>query len=106
LKQVPEYAGGHHEKLNGKGYPLGLSAEQLPLQARILAVADVFEALTAPDRPYRAPMPLERTMAIVAAMVEEGELDSEIVNLFVGSGVVDEYVEKELSPDQNGKEPG
>ncbi len=104
LKHVPEYAGGHHEKLNGKGYPLGLNAEQLPLQARILAVADVFEALTAPDRPYRAPMPLERAMAIVAAMVEEGELDSEIVNLFVDSGVVAAYVEKELRPSQYGKE--
>ena len=106
MKHVPEYAGGHHEKLNGKGYPLGLSAEQLPLQARILAIADVFEALTAPDRPYRAPMPLERAMAIVAAMVEDGELDSEIVNLFERSGVVAAYAEKELSPSQHEKEPG
>ena len=100
LKHVPEYAGGHHEKLNGKGYPLGLSASQLPLQARILAVADVFEALTAPDRPYRAPMHLTKAMEIMWRMVEEGELDEELVRLFEASGVVRAYAEKELTADQ------
>ena len=56
LKQVPFYAGCHHEKLNGEGYPNGYKEEQLPLQARIIAIADVFEGLTAPDRPYKKPL--------------------------------------------------
>lgn len=100
LKHVPEYAGGHHEKLNGEGYPLGLNAEQLPLQARILAVADVFEALTAPDRPYRDPMHLNRAREILAFMVKDGELDGEVVDLFESSGCAKAYAEKELGPEQ------
>ena len=67
LSHVPEYAGGHHEKLNGEGYPQGLTADELPLQSRILAVADVFEALTAPDRPYRPPMKLSQALKILAS---------------------------------------
>ena len=100
LKHVPEYAGGHHEKLNGKGYPAGLTADELPLQARILAIADVFEAITAPDRPYREPMHLKEAMEIVRSMVAEGELDEGIVDLFEASGVVSAYAEKELKPTQ------
>ena len=100
LAHVPEYAGGHHEKLNGEGYPQGLTAEQLPLQARILAVADVFEALTAPDRPYRDPMHLSKALAIVNSMVEEGDLDGDVVSLFTESGVARAYAEKELNPHQ------
>ncbi|MEE2754026.1 MAG: HD domain-containing phosphohydrolase, partial [Candidatus Latescibacterota bacterium] len=91
LKHVPEYAGGHHEKLNGKGYPAGLTADDLPLQARILAIADVFEAITAPDRPYREPMHLKEAMEIVRFMVADGELDEGIVDLFEASGVVRAY---------------
>jgi HD-GYP domain-containing protein (c-di-GMP phosphodiesterase class II) len=100
LRHVPEYAGGHHEKLNGEGYPQGLTEEQLPLQARILAVADVFEALTAPDRPYRAPMPLAKAMEILGFMVKDGELDGRIVDLFERSGVMRSYAEAELKSDQ------
>ncbi|MDA0747347.1 MAG: GAF domain-containing protein [bacterium] len=100
LRRVPEYAGGHHEKLNGKGYPRGLTAEQLPLQARILAVADVFEALTAPDRPYRKPMSLSQALKIIGFMVKDGELDGRIVELFLGSGLVMQYARKELDEAQ------
>lgn len=100
LRNVPEYAGGHHEKLNGEGYPQGLTEDQLPLQARVLAVADVFEALTAPDRPYRAPMRLDKAMDILGFMVKDGELDGRIVDLFVASGVVQRYAEQELQPEQ------
>jgi HD-GYP domain-containing protein (c-di-GMP phosphodiesterase class II) len=100
LKHVPEYAGGHHEKLNGQGYPQGLTSEQLPLQARILAVADVFEGLTASDRPYRQPMLLKKAMEIVRFMVSDGELDERIVDVFEASGVVRAYAEKELLPTQ------
>ena len=100
LSHVPEYAGGHHEKLNGEGYPLGLTADQLPLQGRVLAVADVFEALTAPDRPYREPMHLSQAMDILRFMVKDGELDGRIVELFVSSGVAKAYAEQELKPNQ------
>ncbi|RMI14597.1 MAG: GAF domain-containing protein, partial [Calditrichaeota bacterium] len=68
LARVPEYAGGHHEKLDGSGYPRGLTGEQLPLQARIMALADIFEALTAQDRPYKAPMKLSKAVEILRSM--------------------------------------
>jgi len=100
LKNVPAFAGGHHEKLNGEGYPRGLNADQLPLQARILAVADVFEALTAPDRPYREPMHLSRALRILDAMVADGELDGRIVATFTSSGVAKAYAETELEVEQ------
>ncbi len=100
LGQVPRYAGGHHEKLNGKGYPGGLTADQLPLQARIMAVADIFEALTAPDRPYRRPMPLSQALKIMGFMVKDQELDHKIVDLVVESGLALKYAKKELNADQ------
>jgi len=102
LRRVPEYAGGHHEMLDGKGYPQGLAADQLPLQARILAVADIFEALTASDRPYRKPIPLSQAMEIMGFMVKDGELDSKIVALMEETGVLKKYVEEELNAEQLG----
>ncbi|HQU72511.1 MAG TPA: HD domain-containing phosphohydrolase, partial [Calditrichia bacterium] len=75
MSRVPEYAGGHHEKLDGSGYPFGLTAEQLPLQARIMALADIFEALTAHDRPYKKPMKLSRAVQILASMCEQNHID-------------------------------
>jgi len=97
---VPEYAGGHHEKLNGEGYPLKLRAEQLPLQARILAVADIFEALTASDRPYRKPMPLSQALKIMGFMVKDGELDVKIVDLVNENGTLLKYAQEELIEEQ------
>ena len=83
LKNVPRYAGAHHETLDGSGYPLGISGDQLPLQSRILAVADVFEALSARDRPYKKPKTLEETMRILGFMVKDGHLDPDLVDLLV-----------------------
>ncbi len=100
LRRVPEYAGGHHESLNGKGYPKGLTADQLPLQARIMAIADIFEALTAHDRPYKKPMPLSQAIKIIGAMVKEGSLDPDVVDLCVREGVFLDYAKRELNPDQ------
>lgn len=100
LRHVPQYAGGHHEKLNGKGYPKGLAAIELPLQARILAVADVFEALTASDRPYRKPIPLSQALRIIGFMVKDGELDMKIVDLLKESGLIKTYAQEELVADQ------
>jgi response regulator RpfG family c-di-GMP phosphodiesterase len=106
LSKVPEYAGGHHEKLNGLGYPVGLTAEELPLQARIMAVADILEALTAPDRPYREPMALSQALKIIGFMVKDGELDGKIVDLAINSGLVFTYADRELNEDQNDVKPG
>ncbi len=84
LSRVPEIAGAHHEKLNGSGYPRGLEGEQISLQARILALVDIFESLSADDRPYRArPMPRELVLKILAEEVDDGHLDRDLHDLFI-----------------------
>lgn len=100
LRRVPEIAGGHHEKLNGKGYPQGLNAEQLSLESRILALADIFEALTASDRPYKGAKKLSEVAKILSFMVKDGELDPELVKFFYESKLHIKYGEKELRDDQ------
>ncbi len=100
LRHVPLYAGMHHEKLDGSGYPRGLSGEDIPLQARILAVADVFEALTAADRPYKKGKLLSESMRILGFMVKDKHLDGEILDLMVKSGLVTEYAGKVLAERQ------
>lgn len=83
LAKVPEFASSHHEKLDGSGYPHALSGDQLMVQARILAIADVFEALTAKDRPYKAPMKLTNAIRILEAMAKDGHIDPDLLQLFV-----------------------
>lgn len=82
LKQVPKFACMHHESLNGRGYPQGLKGEEIPLEARILAIADVYDALTASDRPYKKGMPPEKALEIMQFMVKDGSLDPDIMALF------------------------
>lgn len=91
LSRVPEFAGAHHEKLDGTGYPNRIGGEQLSLQARILAVADVFEALTAKDRPYKEPMKLSQAMKIMGFMVKDKHMDPQVFELFFKSGVYKDY---------------
>jgi HD-GYP domain-containing protein (c-di-GMP phosphodiesterase class II) len=86
FSQVPLIAGCHHEKLNGKGYPRGLRAEEIPVGSRIMAIADIFDALTASDRPYKRAVPIDRALDILHAEVKDGALDGELVRLFVESG--------------------
>lgn len=100
LKSVPEIAGGHHERMDGKGYPRGLTREQMSIPARVMAIADVFEALTAADRPYKAPKTLSESLGIMARMVREQHLDGELFALFVRSGVYRRYSEKFLTAAQ------
>ena len=76
-------AAAHHEKLDGSGYPLGLSASDIPIQARILGVADVYDALTATDRPYRGAMPVQKALQHLIKEAEAGKLDPDLVDLFV-----------------------
>jgi HD-GYP domain-containing protein (c-di-GMP phosphodiesterase class II) len=84
LNQVPPIAGAHHEKLDGTGYPLGLKGDQISLQARILALVDIFESLSADDRPYRAkPMPREVVLRILKEEVEANHIDRDLYDLFI-----------------------
>ena len=100
LKQVPFYAGCHHEKINGEGYPNGYSGDQLPLQARIIAIADVFEGLTAPDRPYKEPYKLSKALKILKFMVNDGEIDSDLFKLFIKKKLYLKYADDKLNPKQ------
>ncbi|MFC1523160.1 HD domain-containing phosphohydrolase [Thermodesulfobacteriota bacterium] len=100
LRNVPLYAGMHHEKLDGSGYPRGLMEDDIPMQARLLAVADVFEALTAADRPYKEGKKLSESMRILGFMVKDRHLDGEILNLMVESGMVKEYARTILAERQ------
>ena len=100
LARVPEFAGGHHEKLDGSGYPLGLTEKELPLQTRILAIVDIFEALTARDRPYREPMKLSEATKIIRFMKENHKIDPDLFDLLIDSGAYFEYALKEMDPKQ------
>jgi HD-GYP domain-containing protein (c-di-GMP phosphodiesterase class II) len=100
LRRVPEIAGGHHEKLNGKGYPKGLTAEQLTLEARIMALADIFEALTAADRPYKRPNTLTEAMRIIDFMVKDYELDADLVQFFYDRKLHIHFARMALLPEQ------
>ena len=96
LHRVPEYAGGHHEKMDGSGYPRGIYAGDMSVPARMMAIADVFEALTAQDRPYKAAKKLSETMRIMGFMKKDNHLDPELFDLFVTSGVYRDYAKKYL----------
>ncbi|MBF0152643.1 MAG: HD domain-containing protein, partial [Magnetococcales bacterium] len=100
LARVPEYAGSHHETMHGTGYPRQLTKEQLSIPARILAIADIFEALTACDRPYKKAKKLGEALKIMSLMAKEGQVDPELFNLFLTSGVYRTYAEKFLTAEQ------
>jgi len=100
LRRIPEIAGGHHEKLNGKGYPLGLDASQLTLESRVLALADIFEALTASDRPYKDAKTLSQAMKIIDFMVKDEELDGDLVEFFYSKELNMKYAKQELKKEQ------
>ena len=100
LHRVPQIAGGHHEKLNGKGYPLGLDSSQLSLESRVLALADIFEALTACDRPYKDAKTLSQSMKIIDFMVKDGELDGDLVKFFNDKKLHLKYAETKLKKEQ------
>jgi HD-GYP domain len=105
LARVPEFAGAHHEKLDGTGYPNHIGGDALSLQARILAVADVFEALTAKDRPYKEPMKLSQAMKIMGFMVKDHHVDPEVFGLFQSAGVFMDYAQAHLDPSQMDEVP-
>ncbi len=100
LRRVPEYAGTHHETLLGTGYPRQLGPEQLSIPARIMAIADIFEALTACDRPYKEAKPLSESLRILAQLRDRGHLDADLFALFVSSGLPLAYGRRHLRPEQ------
>jgi len=100
LTRVPEYAGGHHERMDGKGYPKGLTREQMSVQARMMGIADIFEALTARDRPYKHGMKLSQAMSIMANFKKGGHIDPDLFDVFVKQGVYRRYAEQFLDTGQ------
>lgn len=93
LRNVPEFAGGHHERMDGKGYPRGLARDQLSIQARIMGIADIFEALMATDRPYKAGMKLSQAIAIMKKFKANGHIDPDLFDIFLEKGVYKRYAE-------------
>ena len=100
LRNVPEFAGGHHETLDGKGYPKGLTGDQMSVQAKMMAIADIYEALTASDRPYKDGKKLSQAMRILGFMKNEYHIDEELFEIFVKEGVYKKYAEKFLPESQ------
>ena len=100
LQKVPEYAGGHHERMDGKGYPRGLSRDQMSVQARVMGIADIFEALTAKDRPYKRGKTLSESLEILGRLKLNGHIDPDLFDVFVWEKVYLKYAEQFLDPDQ------
>ena len=100
LKRVPEYAGGHHERMDGKGYPRGLTREQMSVQARLMGIADIFEALTAKDRPYKEGKTLTESLTILGRFKENGHIDPDLFDVFIREKVYLDYARQFLAPEQ------
>ncbi len=100
LANVPEYAGGHHERMDGKGYPKGLTREQMSVQARCMGIADIFEALTAKDRPYKKGKTLSESLEILGKFRLNGHVDEDLFDVFIRKKVYLRYAEMFLDPEQ------
>lgn len=100
LKRVPEYAGGHHEKMDGTGFPKGLKREQMSWPARMMAIADIFEALTASERPYKPAMKISQALSIMQRMRDQNHIDPDLYQLFLQARVWYEYGNRFLKPEQ------
>ncbi|MGV3629448.1 MAG: HD domain-containing phosphohydrolase [Betaproteobacteria bacterium] len=100
LKRVPEYAGGHHERMDGKGYPKGLTREQMSVQARCMGIADIFEALTAKDRPYKKGKTLTESLTILGKFKLNGHVDPDLFDVFMWEKVYEKYAKEFLDPEQ------
>ena len=100
LQDIPLIAWGHHEKINGSGYPRGIGAEDIPPQTRMMTIADIFDALTASDRPYKRALPVERALSIIQYEVNDGMIDQELFDIFTGTKA---YEDADDSRDSDGK---
>ena len=100
LARVPEYAGGHHERMDGKGYPRGLKRDEMSVQARVMGIADIFEALTARDRPYKKGKTLTESLQILGKFKEGGHIDPDLFDVFIRQKVYQRYAEQFLDANQ------
>jgi len=100
LKNVSEYAGGHHERMDGKGYPRGLTRDQMSVQARVMGIADIFEALTAKDRPYKKGKTLTESLTILGKFKLDGHVDPDLFDIFIQEKVYLDYAGQFLAPEQ------
>ena len=100
LKNVPEYAGGHHERMDGKGYPKGLKRDDMSIQARVMGIADIFEALTAADRPYKKGKTLSESLSIMQKFKENGHIDPDLYEVFLAQGVHKSYAQQYMHAGQ------
>jgi HD-GYP domain-containing protein (c-di-GMP phosphodiesterase class II) len=100
LRNVPEYAGGHHERMDGKGYPRGLKREEMSVQARVMGIADIFEALTAKDRPYKKGKTLTESLQILGKFRLNGHIDPDLFDVFIRQRVYLRYAQQFLDPEQ------
>ena len=100
MKAIPKIAGEHHETIDGTGYPRRLAKKDLSIPSRIMAIADIFEALTASDRPYKKAKTLSETLKIMSAMKKEQHIDADLFDLFVRSGIYLHYAKKYLQESQ------
>ena len=100
LLNVTEFAGGHHEKMDGTGYPKGLKRDEMSIQARMLGIADIFEALTAADRPYKKAMPMSQALTILGRMKLENHIDPDLYDVFMWEKVYQKYADDYLGPEQ------
>lgn len=100
LSNVVEYAGAHHERIDGKGYPNGLRGDQMSIPAKIMAISDIFEALTANDRPYKEPKKLSQVLSIMQYMKNSGHIDPDLYEVFIKAGVYKEYADQYVSKEQ------
>ena len=100
LRRVPEFASGHHEKMDGTGYPRGLTRDEMSVQARVMGIADIFEALTADDRPYKPAMPISEALQILGRMKLNNHIDPDLFDVFVRKKVYLRYAQQFLEPGQ------
>ena len=100
LLNVTEFAGGHHEKMDGTGYPKGLKRDEMSVQARMLGIADIFEALTAADRPYKKAMPMSQALTILGRMKLENHIDPDLYDVFMWEKVYQKYADNYLGAEQ------
>jgi len=100
MRRIPEYAGGHHEKMDGTGYPRGLKKSEMSIPARVMAIADIFEALTAADRPYKKAKTISESLKIMSFMCKDQHIDPDLFDLFLKSGIWKTYADTYLDPSQ------
>ena len=100
LARVPEFAGGHHERMDGTGYPRGLKRDEMSVQARVMGIADIFEALTAGDRPYKKAMKLSQALKILGHMKQDQHVDPDLFDVFIRERIYMDYANTFLDPDQ------